>query len=51
MGKVAPLLKLDWRWGFVATALAPVRGGGAFGVGRLVKGVERFFSKISYATR
>ena len=27
MGKVVPLLKLDWRWGFVATALAPVRWG------------------------
>ena len=26
-GDVAPLLKLDWRWGFVATALAPVRRG------------------------
>ena len=24
---MAPLLKLDWRWGFVATALTPVRGG------------------------
>jgi hypothetical protein len=32
--EVAPLLKLDWRWGFVATTLAPVRGGGEFAVGR-----------------
>ena len=25
---MAPLLKPNWRWGFVATALAPVLGGG-----------------------
>ena len=29
---MAPLLKLDWRWGFVATALAPVRGAGELDV-------------------
>jgi hypothetical protein len=34
---VAPLLKLDWRWGFVATALAPVRGGGEFAVLQLLR--------------
>ena len=46
-GKVVPLLKLDWRWGFVATALAPVGGGSLYILTKKILSLIRSLQKVS----